>query len=167
MFPGVVAGRWHLPKEPEKNKRRGGGWHRTPNSRVSQTGWHWALNPHILQWQGKAFTPLCIPVCACSSNFRCLVMMAIRKGEQRMDVSDSLWPMGCSPLGSSYFLVHGILQAGILEWVTISSSGHLPDQGMEPASPALAGRFFTTEPPGKPLSVQWSQIKSWRQFWVE
>ena len=75
--------------------------------------------------------------------------------------------MGCSPLGSSYFLVHGILQAGILEWVTISSSGHLPDRGMEPASSALEGRFFTTEPPGKPLSVQWSQIKSWRQFRVE
>jgi len=26
----------------------------------------------------------------------------------------------------------------------------LPDPGTEPASPALAGRFFTTEPPGKP-----------------
>ena len=30
------------------------------------------------------------------------------------------------------------------------SPGHLPDPGMEPASPALAGRFFTTEPPGAP-----------------
>ena len=28
----------------------------------------------------------------------------------------------------------------------------LPDQGIEPTSPALAGRFFSTEPPGK-LSV--------------
>ena len=27
--------------------------------------------------------------------------------------------------------------------------GDLPDQGIEPASPALAGGFFTTEPPGK------------------
>ena len=26
----------------------------------------------------------------------------------------------------------------------------LPDPGIEPASPALAGRFFATEPPGKP-----------------
>ena len=25
----------------------------------------------------------------------------------------------------------------------------LPDPGIEPSSPALAGRFFTTEPPGK------------------
>ena len=28
--------------------------------------------------------------------------------------------------------------------------GDLPNPGMEPASPALAGGFFTTEPPGKP-----------------
>jgi len=30
-----------------------------------------------------------------------------------------------------------------------SSPGDLPDLGIEPVSPALAGRFFTTEPPGK------------------
>ena len=29
------------------------------------------------------------------------------------------------------------------------SPGDLPDPGIKPASPALAGRFFTTEPPGK------------------
>ena len=28
--------------------------------------------------------------------------------------------------------------------------GHLPVPGMELASPALAGGFFTSEPPGKP-----------------
>ena len=32
------------------------------------------------------------------------------------------------------------------------SPGDLPDPGIEPASPALAGGFFTTEPPGKPHS---------------
>ena len=31
------------------------------------------------------------------------------------------------------------------------SPGDLPNPGTELASPALAGRFFTTEPPGKPL----------------
>ena len=30
------------------------------------------------------------------------------------------------------------------------SSGDLPDPGIEPVSPELAGRFFTSEPPGKP-----------------
>ena len=29
------------------------------------------------------------------------------------------------------------------------SPGDLPDPGIKPMSPALAGRFFTTEPPGK------------------
>ena len=32
--------------------------------------------------------------------------------------------------------------------------GNLPDPGIEPTSPvssAVAGRFFTTEPPGKPI----------------
>ena len=31
-----------------------------------------------------------------------------------------------------------------------SSLGDLPDSRIEPESPALAGRFFTTESPGKP-----------------
>ena len=31
------------------------------------------------------------------------------------------------------------------------SPGDLPDSRMEPVSPALAGGFFTTEPPGKPI----------------
>ena len=31
--------------------------------------------------------------------------------------------------------------------------GDLSDPGTEPASPALAGRFFTTEPPRKPLDI--------------
>ena len=32
--------------------------------------------------------------------------------------------------------------------------GDLPDPGIELESPALAGRFFTTEPPGKPTLLQ-------------
>ena len=62
-------------------------------------------------------------------------------------------PMDCSPPGSS---VHGILQARRLEWVAISSSRDLPNAGIEHMSlrsPALAGRFFTPEPPGKPTSA--------------
>ena len=30
------------------------------------------------------------------------------------------------------------------------SPGDLPDPGIEPVSPALVDRFFTTEPPGTP-----------------
>ena len=54
-------------------------------------------------------------------------------------------PMDCSPPGSS---IHGILQARIMEGVAIPVPGDLPDPGIELASPALVGKFFTTEPPG-------------------
>ena len=57
---------------------------------------------------------------------------------------NSLQPQDYSLPGSS---LHGIFQARILEQVAISFSGDLPDPGIEPtspASPALAGRFFTT-----------------------
>ena len=33
------------------------------------------------------------------------------------------------------------------------SPGDLPDPGIEPMSAALAGGFFTTEPPGKPAYI--------------
>ena len=56
-------------------------------------------------------------------------------------------PMNCSLPGSS---VHGIFQAKILEWVVFPSPGDLLNPGIQPESPALAGRFFTTESPGKP-----------------
>ena len=35
--------------------------------------------------------------------------------------------------------------------LTFSSSGVLPDPGIELASPAQAGGFFTAEPPAKPV----------------
>ena len=46
--------------------------------------------------------------------------------------------------------MHGILQARVLEWVAISSPRGFPNPGTEATSPALAGGFSTTEPPGKP-----------------
>ena len=69
--------------------------------------------------------------------------------------------MDCSPPGSSD---HGISQARVLDWVPFPSPGDLPDPGIETASPALAGGFLTTEPPGKPkfaISILISEIKPW------
>ena len=57
-------------------------------------------------------------------------------------------PVDCSPPGSS---VHGIFQASILEWLPFHSPVDLLNPENEPASPALADSFITTEPPGKPL----------------
>ena len=58
-------------------------------------------------------------------------------------------PIRLCPLGSS---VHRISQARILEWVAISFSrgpSRPRDQTHVSWFPALAGWFFTTEPPGK------------------
>ena len=55
--------------------------------------------------------------------------------------------MDRSPPASS---VHGLSQTTVMEWVAISFSRDLPNLGIEPASPALAGGFFTTELPGNP-----------------
>ena len=54
-------------------------------------------------------------------------------------------PIGCSLPGSS---VHGILQARILEWVTIFFSRD-PDPGFKSKSPALQSISLLSEPPGK------------------
>jgi len=53
--------------------------------------------------------------------------------------------MDCSQLGTS---LHGILQARILQWVA-TYLGDLYSPVIELEASALAGRFFTTEPPGK------------------
>ena len=45
--------------------------------------------------------------------------------------------------------------------LTFPSSGDLPDPGIEPRSLALAGGFFTTEPPGKPsLLTLWKESEA-------
>ena len=55
-------------------------------------------------------------------------------------------PWTNSPPGSS---VHGISQVGIF-WsgLPLPSPRDLPDSGIKHTSPALAGRFYTAEPPG-------------------
>ena len=77
-------------------------------------------------------------------------------------------PTDCSQPGSS---IHGIIQVRIPEWVAIPSSrGSFWPQDWTLASPALAGRFFTTSPARKACLVQWiplsvdSPLLSWSWF---
>ena len=77
----------------------------------------------------------------------CNALIPKRKCEVAQSCPTRHDPIDCSPPGSSAL---GILQAKILEWVAISFSRDLPNPGIKPESPALAGGFFTTEPPGKP-----------------
>ena len=48
-------------------------------------------------------------------------------------------PMACSPPGSS---VHGAFRSEYWSGLPFSSSGDLPDPGIEPESSALIGRWF-------------------------
>ena len=55
----------------------------------------------------------------------------------------------------------GFLRQEYLTGLSFPSPGDLPNPAIEPASlasPALAGKFFTTAPPGKPIKSP--QIKS-------
>ena len=84
-----------------------------------------------------------------------------RQGSSDLCSVAQLWPTLCGPVdyslpGSS---VHGIFQAKILEGVAISFSKG-SSQLAYLTSPALAGRFFTTTPPGK-LQEIWTIQKCW------
>ena len=54
-------------------------------------------------------------------------------------------PLDCSLPGSS---VDGISQQEYWSGLPFPPPGNLPNPGNQPRSPALAGRLFTTEPPG-------------------
>ena len=71
-------------------------------------------------------------------------------------MSDSWDSSDCSPPGSS---VHSISQSRILEWVAIFFSR----ESSWPPSPALAGGFFTTEPPSVQLL---SRVQHLETLWT-
>ena len=48
-------------------------------------------------------------------------------------------------------LFAGFPKQGDWSGLPLSSPGAPPDPGIEPMAPAQASRFFTTEPPGKPI----------------
>ena len=55
-------------------------------------------------------------------------------------------PVDCSPPS---FSVPGSLQARIGSGLPFPPRGDVPNPGIKPTSPVLAGRLFTIEPPGK------------------
>ena len=56
----------------------------------------------------------------------------------------------CDPVD---YILHGILQARILQWVAFPFLGDLPKPGNEPRSPALQADFLPAEPQGKPKNT--------------
>ena len=63
--------------------------------------------------------------------------------------------MNCSPLSM------GVARQVYWSGLPFPSPGDFYDPGIEPASPSLAGRFFTAEPPGKPTfnTGQWPKAE--------
>ena len=95
-----------------------------PRSEATSLSWPW----HTGAWWMAS--PSCTCVCAQSCPTLC-------------------YPAGCSPPGSSE---HGFSRQEYGSGLPSPPSGDLPEPGIElrsSASPALAGGFFTTEPPGK------------------
>ena len=62
--------------------------------------------------------------------------------------AQALGLVGFSSCGSRA-LAHRLNSCGVRA-LLLCSMWDLPHSGVEPVSPALAGGFFTTEPPGKP-----------------
>ena len=59
------------------------------------------------------------------------------------------WTVACqAPLSM------GFPRQGYWNSLPFPFPGDLARPGIEPTSPVLAGRFFTTEPPGKPTQVK-------------
>ena len=83
---------------------------------------------------------VCVCVCVCVRARMCCDVLS------HSVVSDSAIPMNYSPAGSS---VHGILQAAILEWVTISFSRRSSQPRGRTHVSHSAGVFLPSEPPGK------------------
>ena len=66
-------------------------------------------------------------------------------------MSNSLQPHGLQP--ARLLCLWGFSRQEYWSGLLFPAPGDLPDPGIKPmslVSPALAGRFFTTEPPGKP-----------------
>ena len=60
---------------------------------------------------------------------------------------DTSWTVACqAPLSMGFF------RQEYWSGLPFPFPGDLPDPGIEPKLPALAGRFFITEPAGKPSS---------------
>ena len=90
----------------------------------------------------SSLTVTCLIACVCVCVCVCVWAKSAQSCPTSCDPVDCTWP------GSS---VHEVLQARILEWVAISSSRGSSWRRDGTHVSCIAGRFFTTEPPGKPI----------------
>ena len=70
-------------------------------------------------------------------------------------------PTLCSPMD---YIIHGILQARILEWVALPICRDLSNPGIEPTSPILQVDSLPAEPQGKPKNTEASSLSLLQQI---
>ena len=92
----------------------------------------------------------CLTLCNRWARFTCSVCMCVCGCVVAKSCLTLCNSMDCSLPGSP---VHGLLQARTLEWAATSSSRGSSWPRIEPTPPALAGRFFISQPPVKPLNL--------------
>ena len=112
----------------------------------------WTFHLHSIMWD----TDKCVLLSHCyiGSPMPCCAM-SFQSCSTLCDPMDYSPPVSC---------VHGILQARILQWVALPSSrgSSWPrDQTRVSSSSCIVGGFFTAEPPGKPLCLQYKQPIWW------
>ena len=64
-----------------------------------------------------------------------------------------LYPTLCETVARQAPLSMGFPRQEYWRGLLSPTPGDLSNPGIEPAAPALAGRFFTTEPSGKPYNI--------------
>ena len=89
---------------------------------------------------------MCVYVCI---NYVCVHAKLLQSYPTLCD------PMDFSPPAST---VHGILQARILEWVTMPSPGNLPNPGIKPMPPVVDAPSLNNWTAGKSLYSSFGTI---------
>ena len=84
-------------------------------------------------------------------GLHCCMWASSSCGEWRLTLHCSMRGSHCRSFSrcESWALEHWLSSWGSWAWLS-RCTRHLSGLGTEPTSPALAGRFFTTEPSGKP-----------------
>ena len=107
-----------------------------------------SLQQNVNVTYGLSGLKLCLPSLNFIFSFICVCDVYINR---YVKVTQSCLTL-CNPLDH---IVHGILQARILEWLAVSfSSRFFPTQGLNPGLSCIAGGFLPAEPQGKPRSTR-------------
>ena len=121
---------------------------------------HKLLFTILLSFSGRFYSVSCCPGLFALKIFIYLYYILEFFCESRSEVFSSesvkvkftqLCPTLSDPVD---YVVHGILQARILEWLAFPSPGDLPNPGIEPRSPALQAYSLSAEPKGRPKCSQ-------------